>query len=176
MAWPFLKRNRPSLSGRGASSFGPHRPAPLRAGAAGQIPATDQGEESGDDPRRAGRRRVSLPRTRKRPAPEHGRMLVNERNWVFTRNLIHGRRVGRKFGAGHMPLHHNNALLPPDRPRGQQVGPARLKAPWPETATESGARLQEPRAFGAKAYNQGGPALRQPTWRDAGSMPADGNL
>lgn len=62
--------------------------------------------------------------------------LVNERNWVFTRNLIHGpmQEVGRQM------LYINQRLLPADRPEATRLAD-QLKAALAEL--DEAARLQD---------------------------------
>lgn len=62
--------------------------------------------------------------------------LVNERNWVFTRNLIHGpmQEVGRQM------LYINQRLLPADRPEANKLA-AKLKGALAEL--DESARLQD---------------------------------
>jgi photosystem II protein PsbQ len=62
--------------------------------------------------------------------------LVNERNWVFTRNLIHGpmQEVGRQM------LYINRLLLPADRPEANQLAD-QLKTAMAQL--DEAARLQD---------------------------------
>ncbi|MFM7085411.1 MAG: photosystem II protein PsbQ [Cyanobium sp.] len=70
--------------------------------------------------------------------------LVNERNWVFTRNLIHGpmQEVSREM------LYINQRLLPADRPEANKRAAA-LKTAMAEL--DEAARLQDGEAL-RKAY------------------------
>ena len=70
--------------------------------------------------------------------------LVNDRNWVFTRNLIHGpmQEVGREM------LYINQRLLPADRPEATKRADA-LKEAFAEL--DEAARLQDSNTL-SKAY------------------------
>jgi len=70
--------------------------------------------------------------------------LVNQRNWVFTRNLIHGpmQEVGREM------LYINQRLLPADRPEASKLADA-LKTALAQL--DEAARLQDANQL-QKAY------------------------